>query len=231
MKLLSVRPILGWAAVVAVLLTGCKKDEKKPDDGPGTDTGRTQVSTYVEKDSRNVYYVSDLPGNARAGGGGLVLFSLKDHKEKDSALVLTKDWDISFTEIFNSTVSANNGEKIDPPGHQGLGKADLIILKQPFDEVKEAPSDEEFDASRSYTGLEEAGKTGWFRYDMNTHIMNPVANRTIVIRTVDGKYAKMEMFSFYKGNPANPTLQTPAPYLNFRYWVQENGSKDLSIPE
>ena len=49
------------------------------------------------------------------------------------------------------------------------------------------------------------------------------------IRTANGKYAKLELVSMYKGAPAVVTnLYWPAPYFTFRYYVQQDGSRNLA---
>jgi hypothetical protein len=43
-----------------------------------------------------------------------------------------------------------------------------------------------------------------------------------------GKYARLELINVYKGNPPVVTdLFWPAPYFTFRYFVQEDGSRNL----
>lgn len=69
---------------------------------------------------------------------------------------------------------------------------------------------------------------GWYTNDLNTHIMKEIKNRTYIIKLNSGKYAKLEMVSIDKGNPPTFTdLYWPSPYLTFRYFVQEDGSKNL----
>src|SRR5690606_19635778 len=106
------------------------------------------------------------------------------------------------------------------------GKGGLVVVMKSFDEVTEAPSDEEFEASESYAAWDgfPAGHIGWYTYDLDAHVMRGLKGRTLVVRTAKGKYAKIEMISLYKGSPENPMSSSPAPYINFRYWVQEDGS-------
>ena len=52
--------------------------------------------------------------------------------------------------------------------------------------------------------------------------------RPIVIKTAKGNYAKLIIYSFYKGSPASPTLDSEAPYLTFKYTILKNGSRDFT---
>ncbi|WP_295128984.1 HmuY family protein [uncultured Chitinophaga sp.] len=121
-------------------------------------------------------------------------------------------WDISFTSTYNGNVTASNGK--------------IALVDTAFDALTTAPADTAF--KYATVGIDGFGQTGWYVYNMTTHIVSPKANRTIVLRTAAGKYAKLQMISLYKGNPAAPTLQTPVPYLTFKYFVQANGSRNLT---
>lgn len=222
-------------ALSAALLASCSKDDNPPNpNGNGTDTtttGRTKVSEFVQKDGKNIYYVTDLPPATGVSSGTSIpkYFSLITNAEIDSSKKLTQEWDVVFNNVYNSYVTANNPNKNAIPGPSGTGKGALLIVDKAFDAVTEAPSDADFDAAASTAGMQSGSTDGWYTYDMTSHLMFAVANRTIVIRTATGKYAKLEMISLYKGNPATPTLSTPAPYLTFRYWVQQDGSRNLTI--
>ncbi len=229
---------LGVVLSFAVLMAGCKKDDETPQPGtPGGNnnnnnnngSGWITISEYVKKDAGGVYHVTDLPGNATSAGGTPVFFSFATHAIVDSSKKLTDEWDICFDNIYNSFVKANNPGKATPPGPEGTGRGALVVVKTPFDNVTEAPADEVFNASDSYAAWDGTPPShiGWYNYDMEKHVMRTIAGRTIVIRTAKGKYAKLEMVSLYKGNPENPTTTSPAPYLTFRYWIQEDGSRNL----
>lgn len=193
-------------------------------------------------------YVKDLPGavgNTYESGHLSVFFNLKEHRiinpygETGAILDLPEaqqksaEWDIAFTEVYNSYITVNNGEVEDSPGYGGPGQGKLIVLDALFDELNEAPSEAEFDAfmeEQTSTGWEDfpPGDKGWFFYSLQSHIMSAIAGVTIVVKTADGKYAKIEMGSLYLGSPDNPTVNTPAPYFTFRYYLQEDGTRNLA---
>ncbi|MBV7441252.1 hypothetical protein KRX57_07450 [Weeksellaceae bacterium TAE3-ERU29] len=58
-----------------------------------------------------------------------------------------------------------------------------------------------------------------------------VKKNSIVFKTADGKFGKLEMQSLYKGTPPNPLpAYYDQYYLTFRYVIQENGKNELDIP-
>jgi len=52
--------------------------------------------------------------------------------------------------------------------------------------------------------------------------------RPIIIKTAKGNYAKLIIYSFYKGSPASPTLDSEAPYITFKYTILKDGTKDFT---
>ncbi|MCK7558968.1 HmuY family protein [Chitinophaga sedimenti] len=125
----------------------------------------------------------------------------------------TGKWDISFTGTYNGDVTAKNGK--------------IAFVDSSFDALTTVPNDTAF--KYSAFGINAfMGSVGWYNYDMTTHILTALPNRTMVFKNNTGQYVKLQMISLYKGNPVAPTRQTPAPYLTFQYFVQTNGSKNLA---
>jgi hypothetical protein len=58
-------------------------------------------------------------------------------------------------------------------------------------------------------------------------VITPIAGRTIVVRTADGKFAKVEILNYYKNAPASPTMTDASRYYTFRFKFQPDGSKNL----
>lgn len=219
----SVLIILGGAA--------CKKDSSTPPDL----SVRTRLSTYVEQDGKGIVYVTDLPGDTAASPGApanTIYFSFATNGTVDASQKLTGNWDVAFSNIYNSYVTINNGANTNSPGFGNTVQGALYIVNQPFDSVKAVPAASAVNSNGSagMDGYPSASWPGWYQYNMTTHILTTIQGKTLVIKLAGGKYAKLEMISLYKGNPANPSLSTPVPYLGFRYWVQQDGSTNLAIP-
>lgn len=191
--------------------------------------------------------ISDMPGDTLASmGSGVdgkemrpfygITFNFSTRQTRviktaaDSAQYLKNaDWDIAFTKEYNSYVVANNGTVAGTPGYGGPGVGRILIIEAPYDQVHTAPSDEEFERNGvAGVGWDSGSGYGWYFYSLNNHIAVPIKNRTFIVKTADGRFAKLALLNIYKGNPPVVTdLFWPAPYLTFKYFVQENGSRDL----
>ena len=56
-----------------------------------------------------------------------------------------------------------------------------------------------------------------------TNIVSPIPGKVLVFRTRDGKYAKVEVLSYYENAPANPDPQSDASrYYTFNYVYNPN---------
>lgn len=149
---------------------------------------------------------------------------------EDSLQYLQRDdWDIAFSKEYNSYVVANNGSAAGTPGFGGPGLGRMVVIEKPYEQVQEAPSEQVFtDEGLDGVGWDNGNGYGWFFYSLSNHICVPVKNRTFVVKTATGKFAKLQLINIYKGNPPVVTdLFWPAPYITFRYFVQEDGSRNL----
>jgi hypothetical protein len=231
MKRIVLPNIFCTFALIAIL-SSCTKEIEKPELNDG-------VSTVV----------SDLAGDLKASigdpepGSGkekrqfhTFTFSFKTGRQQfvvtgtDSAQYLKNtEWDIAFTNEYNSLVVVNNGSLSVSPGYGGPGKGKMLIINKPYNEIREAPSETEFETNGiPGAGWDNGNGSGWYFYSLQNHICVPVKNRTFILKTAAGKYAKLELLNIYKGNPPVVTdLFWPAPYLTFRYFVQEDGSRNL----
>ena len=215
---------------ILVVNAACKKDSS-----PQDTSVRTRLSTYVEKDGKGIVYVTDLPGDTTANPGAPaknVYFSFTSNNTVESSQQLTGNWDVAFSNIYNSYVTINNGTNQNSPGYGNTVQGALYIVNQPFDSVKTVPAASTLNVNGSVgmDGYPSASWPGWYLYNSTTHILTTIQGKTLVVKLASGKYAKLEMISLYKGSPASPSLSTPVPYLSFRYWVQQDGSTNLAIP-
>jgi len=233
MKVINYKYTLKLAMVGLLFLGSCTKKEEIPE---------------LEDNKSTV--IRDLAGDTGASVGEgadgktqrdfrTFLFNFKDKKQiwlnnaEDSARYLkTGDWDLAFTYIYNSIVYVNKGQDVENPGFGGPGLGNITYVDKPYNEVTEVTSDVNFSTRQGFVGWDgwpQGYNFGWYFYQMTTHIARPIKNRTFIIQTAAGKYAKLELINVYQGNPPVVTdLHWPAPYLTFRYYVQEDGSKNLN---
>ena len=176
--------------------------------------------------------VKDIPADTVVGlsaqgapitNGVYTYYSLEKNAIVPAADSATTKWDIAFM----ATKIITNG------GTSGNGLGGAFIYTGLFDALTTVPTDSVFktdNAPSSYAITYGSGK-GWYNYDGLTNIITPLAGRVLVIRTASGKYAKMEITSYYKGGITLPATASDADkltkqrYYTFRYAYQPNGTK------
>jgi hypothetical protein len=180
------------------------------------------VSTKVVKD-----LIADTVLGLTAAGmpysaGKYTFYSLENNTIVPNTDSATAKWDLAFM----STRILTNG------GTSGPALGGAFIYTGLFDDLKIIPADSIFktDNAPTYAITSGSGK-GWYTYDQLTSLITPLAGRVLVIRTASGKYAKLEITSYYKGGVTLPVSAsdveklTKQRYYNFRYTYQSNGSK------
>ncbi|TAE39063.1 MAG: hypothetical protein EAY66_02740 [Sphingobacteriales bacterium] len=194
-------------AIGLVSLSACDKKE---------DTA-TPAPTVLE-----IKTIADLDGSKTTGNGG-TYFSLSTGLEVKGADTLTNKWDIKFT---RSSILVNSGTS-------GGGSTQAQVVNGVFENLSTAPTDG-YKADAAGT----PATAGWYTYTgpgVPPHAILVVPGKIVVLKTAENKYAKLEMLSYYKGNP-NPTsaaftdmaTRTPSRYYTFRYVLQPNGSTKLN---
>lgn len=171
-----------------------------------------------------------------------VLFSL----EKNQLIDLTKDksnrWDISVGSTFDSFIGGNNGKDAKNLAAGGSGIGGVICLKKPFNEVIDIPKDADFQTGSHLIGTDDLGDLGagigYYIYDFDGKIKGDGSeekkhvayampeDRTIVVKTAKGNYAKIQVLSLYKDlmNPADWKRNSPHTFLTFNYMLAKAGS-------
>jgi HmuY protein len=157
------------------------------------------------------------------------LFNFEKGGTVSNADSASNAWDIGFrgtTLIVNSGVS-------------GPGAAEAQLVDGIFEELLVAPA-------TGYLRDTDAGKAigsgGWYTYTGTTSVPNhavlPNAGKILVIKTASGKFVKMEILSYYQGNPststaefADLTIRPASRYYSFRYLYQPDGTTNLEATE
>ncbi|WP_111308946.1 HmuY family protein [Confluentibacter sediminis] len=127
------------------------------------------------------------------------------------------EWDIAFrgtSIILNGGTSLGTTDEPDRTGEAsgyiadstlgGITKVNTALLKE--------------DSDKGYV------ITGWYTYSgPPKHVITPTPGKVLVIKTHDGKYAKVEILSYYKDAPENPDgLTDESRYFTFKYVYQPN---------
>lgn len=165
-----------------------------------------------------VHRLNDLPADT-ASIGAFTYFSLRDSSIVARSDSNTTKWDLAFASTRIRTSSGTSGP--------GMGGA-IVLTSTDFDTLSEAPaSGYAYDTTATQTAIRTGSDNGWYHYDFGTNIVTPIPGRVLVIRTADGKYAKIQIISYYKGAPQAPMQTDLSRYYTFKYVYQPNGSRRL----
>lgn len=125
------------------------------------------------------------------------------------------DWDIAFRRAKIITNGGASGEK---------GNAAVAVIPNvDFRAVAEAPENGYLQDTKSENPLDTLNPAldKWYKYDFWTHQLTP-HNVIYIIKTADGRYAKLQLLNYYCG--------TAAGCYTFRYVYQGNGAPSFGEP-
>lgn len=227
-------------ACVALGISSCSKDKHE--------TTVTATDTVYNK----LITVTNFAGDTSDTDHTKFYFSLEKERPAPGDSLLTKGWDVSFSGTFNTSIGGNFGAD-DATGTSfgkgGTGAGGVLIVTKPFAEVTQVPADSVFSTKAAAFGLDAAGFAGsgigWAVYDFagnlratlgfggngatQAHTVWARPDRTIIVRTTAGNYAKVQIISLYKDAPTEPTTKDAAPYFTFQYVIAKPGTKDFTI--
>ncbi len=213
MKKMMTKIAMGLGLCIA--LVACTKDEE---------TIVVPVSAITVKDlAADTVTGLGLDGRPKSAGT-TTYYSLVDNKVVASTDAASTKWDIAFS----STKILING------GTSGPGIGGAFVYVGLFDALKTIPADSNFatdNANAAAFAIPLGSGKAWYTYDGLTTLVSPIAGRVLVIRTATGKFAKIEIISYYKGGvtlPASASVNDKLfkqRYYTFRYAYQPNGSK------
>ncbi|MEZ4700747.1 MAG: HmuY family protein [Rhodothermales bacterium] len=216
--------------LAAAILAGCDSAEPDP-------AGPLPVATLTDI-AADPTTGRDPQTGAPIASGRYTLVSLRTgdivlaSSETDRADSASTAWDLGFQ---GTNIIVNGGAS-------GPGQGAAVLQTALFDEVVQAPADTELrvdglascptatgDPGPSFAICPGAGN-GWYAYDPAANRITPIAGRTLVVRTADGRFAKVRILSYYQGNPPvdQITAQTPSRYYTLEYVFQEDGSRTLT---
>ncbi|NJK83427.1 MAG: hypothetical protein HC912_06005 [Saprospiraceae bacterium] len=196
-----------FVAVIA-MFSACSEDKEE------------EITPALEVKTFSNLYAPQTGGRGEPIGGPFVKFSFAK-----GDIVSDNAWDIAFR---GTTILVNGGAAIgisDEP--QRTGDAAISMVTGIFEDIKEVPDVTLFKQDAANTHAVPTGSgTGWYNYNPIINLLTPIAGKVLVVRTHDGKYAKLEILSYYKDAPANPdtTDESIFRYYTFRYVYQPKGT-------
>jgi len=203
------------AMIAIVGFVACEKDESNPAPQP------LEVKTVSDLAADTI--IGLAPSGQPYGSGKFTLYSLETNQIISSADSATNKWDLGL----RGTTIITNG------GNSGPAQGGAFVFVGTFDDLKEIPTDSAFrtDNAPSAYAIPTGSNKGWYTYNPSTNLVTPVPGRVLVIRTANGKYAKVEILNYYKGGvtpdagASDVDKLTKQRYYTFQYMFQDNGSK------
>jgi hypothetical protein len=200
-------------ALTALIFTSCS------DDNNNTPQETTPIAAETQT-------VSNLSANQTGGQGEAAAGIYTKFSFSQNAVVTGDDWDVAFRGT-NILVNGGTAFAADEPARTGEGAAATLsgVL---FNEVTAVPAATAFtqDSATAYA-IPTGSGNGWYSYNSTTHVITALAGKVFVIKTHDGKYAKMEILSYYKDAPANPDITTESRYYTFKFTYKADDNTTL----
>lgn len=211
---MKISRIIGSAMLALVVFQACKKNEAPV----VVDTLTQKTISGIPADT-----IVGMVNGQPVGAGKFTFYSIETGSIIANADSNSKKWDIG---LRGTTIITNAGTS-------GPGSGGAFIFKGTFDELKTIPADSTFrvdNAPTSYA-ITLGSNKGWYVLDFVTSLLTPIPGRVLVIRTANGKFAKVEILNYYKGGVTPPATATDAEksskqrFYTFRFAYQSNGSK------
>src|SRR3989337_2043159 len=193
----------------ALFLFGCDEDDAKP----VVQLEASQVTDLNSVSTKNY-----------------TLFSFSDNAIVQNSDSSATKWDIGFR---GTTIILSGGSS-------GPGQAQGQIVAGVFNELTEAPEAGFLSDSENEKAI--LGSNGWYSYTGTTSVPNhailPIAGKILVLKTANGRYAKVEIISYYQGNPDTTTpafadlaTRPASRYFTFRFIYQPDGTRNFETTE
>ncbi|SNR79391.1 HmuY family protein [Hymenobacter mucosus] len=202
------------AAVSATLgISACSNDDDDANEVQPAAALKTETTTNLAPMPRATNPTTGQPGTPKH----YAFYNLATKSEVPYTDSATTKWDIA---VRGTTILTNGGSS-------GPGQGGALVQEGLFAEIVAAPTTGYQVDSPTAKAITTGSGKGWYNYNSTTHIVTPIAGRVLLVRTATGKYAKLEIVSYYKDAPATPTGTEPSGYYTFRYVYQPNGSVNL----
>lgn len=213
------------ALMVIIALASCSKE----DNTPQIDT--TNNGTFKVFTIGNITTVQNLiadtiigftPIGQPFGANKFTFYSIVNNAIVPSTDSATNKWDIAFK---GTKIIVNNGTS-------GPGNGGGFVQVGLFGEVASVSTDSTIrvDNAPNYA-IPLGSNRAWYVYNAPNNLITPIPGRTLIIRTANGNFAKLEILNYYKGGTTPAATASDdvkirqQRYYTFRYTYQPNGTR------
>lgn len=196
--------------LILTALFSCKKKDPQPQ--PVQSVKLTDIPADPPKSISNR---GEFEGQTRK----YWLLDIRTGKQVDNKTdSATNKWHFGFR------VEARKMNIITNGGSSGPGGCEARVVQGVFDTYNNAPAEGYASDKSGEPAIPNKVPNSWVDYNMTTHMLTPKAGAIILLKTGEGRYAKMEIISFYKGAPVPPVKYDDIGYFTLRYVYQPNQS-------
>lgn len=170
--------------------------------------------TEPEEVNVTVVTANDIDAN----GPGKTYYRFSDSTIVTGSDTATAAWDLAFKSTSIFTNSGTSG-----PGNGGA----VVLTSTDFLSLTEAPESGYQTDQENSPAITTGSGNGWYLYDFTNHVITTIPGVVLVIKTGEGKYAKVKIESYYKGAPETPSSADESGYYTFSYYYQPDGSRSF----
>ena len=190
-----------YTLLISLLMLSCG------DDDPVLEPIEAMIVTNLEA------MTTSGPGQPPAGDFVKFSFAKQTTVEGD-------DWDIAFRA---TTILVNGGFSgaSDEPNRSGMAAGYVAVGN--YGSIISVEESLLVQDSETAKAIPTGDGNGWYNYDPQTYLITPIAGRTLVFKTHNGRYAKMQIMSYYKDAPEVPnSFSSQGQTYTFSYTYQPN---------
>ena len=195
---------------VSLSFAACSKDEEE------TGAEITALSDLVAVTYTNLE-APQTGGQGEPVGGPYTKFNFETGAVTNSET----EWDIAFR---GTSIAINGGSATgttDEPAR--TGDAGAVIENGTFADITSAEGLSFTQDAQGAFAIPSGSDMGWYNYNPSTFTVTPIPGKVLVFRTHDGKYAKVEILSYYRDAPAQPDpFVDESRVYTFRYVFNPN---------
>ena len=205
MKTVLMKKHLILLFALGLFFVSCDDDDDMPQSDP------------IESEQVTNLNAPQTGGQGQPIGGPFTKFDFSTGQETTSET----EWDIAFR---GTTIAVNGGSSTgtnDEPDRNGNAAASIV--NGAFADVTDAAGFAYSQDGNGSFAIPTGSDNGWYNYNPATFTITAIPGKVLVFRTRDGRYAKVEILSYYKDNPAQPDpMSDESRYYTFNYVYNPN---------
>jgi hypothetical protein len=197
--------ILLLVAVFSMTFTSCSSDD---DNTPTPDPVKSEQFSNL--------FAPQTGGQGQPVGGEFAKFDFETGMQTTS----DTDWDIAFR---GTTIAVNGGVVTGTDGEPArTANTGVSIVTGTFASITTAESLSFLQDAIGAYAIPTGSNKGWYNYNPQVNLITPIPGKILVFKTTAGNYAKVEILSYYKDNPAQPDQTSESRYFTFNYVYNPN---------